>query len=252
MSRIPAVGAAGRAEAGAVRGTPMTRRLACRSVLAALLALVEAVGRAEAGEILTYRYTTDSVIMGEAVSGSFQVDSSHIHNVINTDISDFIINLSFTGGDLTFAPSSFGPLNVTVTPMGHLTLGSGSSIFEGTDSSNTSRLTVNAAAMSDQRYDVISASSGDPVSLGTGRWTRTGLTLPAVPEPSTFVLAGVGGLGLLVLARRRSSKLASRFVSENEPQSVRFGTGVSYASPSRAAHDPVPFLKNTPYALAHF
>jgi PEP-CTERM motif len=188
----------------AVRGTPMTRKLAWRSVLAALLRLVEAAGQAQAGEILTYTYITDSVIQGEAVSGSFQVDSSHIHTVVDTDISSFIIHLAFTGGGSSspFGLPAFSPLDVTVTPTGDLTRGSGFGILQGFDPSSTFDLIVNASGRSDQEYKV-NSTSGDLVSSGVGHWTHTLLPLPAVPEPSTLVLATIGGVGALGYRWRR-------------------------------------------------
>ena len=82
----------------AIRVSATMRKRACWTILAALSMLVESTVQASAGEILTYTFTTDAVMQGEAISGSFQVDSSHFQLGIDTDISSFITNLSFEGG----------------------------------------------------------------------------------------------------------------------------------------------------------
>ena len=65
-------------------------------VLAAGLGLtVGATSRAEAGQIITYKFSGDADD-DTSITGSFQVDSDHISASGNTDISSFITNLSFT------------------------------------------------------------------------------------------------------------------------------------------------------------
>ncbi len=179
-------------------------KLVCRTVLAALFVLVEAVGQVEAGEILTYTYTSDSVMQGEAISGSFQVDSSHFQLGIDTDISSFITNLSFEGGGSRspFELPAFRPLGVTVAPTGDLTRGSGFGIFQGFDFSSTFELLVNAVGTNDREFTVQMAS-GDLVSSGVGHWTFSERPGTAVPEPSTLTLAGVGVLCLISMVRLR-------------------------------------------------
>jgi len=98
------------------------------------LAVVLVVGLArwgEAGPILTYTFTTDSGPPNVLVSGSFQVDSSHIATSGNTDMSGFITNASFTAGGFIFDSTSIMAETVTVTPAGDLTRGSGPSSFTG-------------------------------------------------------------------------------------------------------------------------
>ena len=166
--------------------------------------LVESTVQASAGEIFTYTYTTDSVIQGEAISGSFQVDSSHFQLGVDTDISSFIANLSFKGGGSSspFELPAFRPLGVTVAPTGDLTRGSGFGIFQGFDPSSTLELIVNAAGTNDQEFTVQTAS-GDLVSSGVGHWTFAERPGTAVPEPSTLTLAGVGVLCLISMVRLR-------------------------------------------------
>jgi PEP-CTERM motif len=188
----------------AIRVSATMRKRACWTILAALSMLVESTVQASAGEIFTYTYTTDSVIQGEAISGSFQVDSSHFQLGVDTDISSFITNLSFEGGGSSsrFELPAFRPLGVTVSTMGDLTRGSGFGIFQGFDPSSTLELIVNATGTLDQEY-TLQTTSGDLVSSGVGHWffaERPGTT---VPEPSTLTLAGVGVLCLISMVRLR-------------------------------------------------
>ena len=174
-------------------------KLVCRTVLAALFVLVEAVGQVEAGEILTYTYTSDSVMQGEAISGSFQVDSSHFQLGIDTDISSFITNLSFEGGGSSspFELPAFRPLGVTVAPTGDLTRGSGFGIFQGFDFSSTFELLVNAVGTDDREFTVQMAS-GDLVSSGVGHWTFAERPGTTVPEPPSLLLLSTALLPMLI------------------------------------------------------
>jgi hypothetical protein len=183
-------------------------KLVRRTVLAALFVLVEAVGQVEAGEILTYTYTSDSVMQGEAIEGSFQVDSSHFQLGIDTDISSFITNLSFEGGGSSspFELPAFRPLGVTVAPTGDLTRGSGFGIFQGFDPSSTLELIVNAAGTNDREFTVQMAS-GDLVSSGVGHWTFAERPGTTVPEPPSLLLLSTALLPMLVwqLRHRREA-----------------------------------------------
>jgi hypothetical protein len=81
-------------------------------VLAAALGLtVGATSRAEAGQIITYKFD-GSVDCGtgcdDPITGSFQVDSGHFSPSGNTDISSFITNLSFTA-NIDVPPFTFDP-----------------------------------------------------------------------------------------------------------------------------------------------
>jgi hypothetical protein len=182
----------------------MTRKLARWSNLAALLVLVGASGRTEAGSIYTYTFATDFGNLGPPLSGSFKVDSSHIAASGNTDISTFITSLSFTIDGLTFTAPSLHPEGVTVTSAGDLTMGSGLNRFVGPDTTATFALLVRTGGMIGQDYDASSTTTGETEGTGIGHWTLL-LGEPApVPEPSSFILCGIGGLGLIaVLLRRR-------------------------------------------------
>ena len=178
----------------------MSRTLA---VLAALGLTVGAAGRTDAGPIYTYTFITDMANLGPTISGSFEVDSSHIGASGNTDISNFITDLDFTVAGLTFTAPNFHPEGVTVTSGGDLTTGAGLNRFQGTDIKFPLSLLVETGGMTGQEYFANSVESGDLGAEGSGHWSFL-LGQPApVPEPSTFILAGIGGLGLMAVRRRR-------------------------------------------------
>jgi hypothetical protein len=180
----------------------MSRTLAV--FLAAFGLAVGAAGRTEAGPIYTYTFATNKVTFGSAISGSFQVDSSDIGASGNTDISNFIINPEFTFDTFTFTSPNFHPENVTVTSAGDLTMGAGPNRFVGTDTKFTLSLLLNTGGMTGQDYTVTSVGNGEEVAVVSGHWTLLLGQPTPVPEPSTFILAGIGGLGLMaVLSRRR-------------------------------------------------
>jgi hypothetical protein len=196
----------------AIRVSAAMRKRACWTILAALAVLVESTVQASAGEILTYTFTTDGVMQGEAISGSFQVDSSHLELGVDTDISSVIANLSFKGGgsSLPFELPAFRPLGVTVAPTGDLTRGSGFGIFQGFDPSSTLELIVNAAGTNDQEFTVQTAS-GDLVSSGVGHWTFAERPGTAVPEPPSLLLLSTALLPMLIwqiLHRREAPREA--------------------------------------------
>src|SRR5262245_61084916 len=115
----------------------------------ALVPFVGAAGPAEAGPIYTYTFTTDEDFKGGPISGSFQVDSSHIGASGNTDISPFITGLSFTSLSGPFTAPQFRPENVMVTPAGDLT-GDVDSRFFGDGSKPGLSLSVNTQGMTGQ------------------------------------------------------------------------------------------------------
>ncbi len=178
----------------------MSRTLA---VLAALGLAVGAAGRTDAGPIYTYTFITDMATLGPAISGSFEVDSSHIGASGDTDISNFITDLNFTFDGLTFTAPHFEPNGVTVAPGGDLTMGTGLNRFIGSDTKSSLVLFVASGGMTGQDYSVTSIGSGGVGAQGNGHWTLLLGQPNPVPEPSTFILAGIGGLGLMAVLRRR-------------------------------------------------
>src|SRR5262245_8413758 len=95
--------------------------------LAVLAALGVAVGAGRGGPDLHLHVHHEPGGQGTMISGSFQVDSSHIATSGNTDISSFITSISFTGFESAHPVPQFAPETVTVTPAGHLTRGAGES-----------------------------------------------------------------------------------------------------------------------------
>jgi hypothetical protein len=190
-------------------------------VLAAGLGLtVGATSSAEAGQIITYQFE-GSVDCGsgcaDPITGSFQVDSSHISPSGNTDISSFITNLSFTASidvpPFTFDPASgFVAQPVFVAPDGELRGGSsgqGDSTFEGESNDNggfTAHLLIIAFAMFDSSIDV-SIEDGS-IGSGSGDWCNNDPNTPfppchqGSPEPATLVLVAMPMLLCVWYARR--------------------------------------------------
>jgi hypothetical protein len=190
-------------------------------VLAAGLGLtVGATSSAEAGQIITYQFE-GSVDCGtgcaDPITGSFQVDSSHISPSGNTDISSFITNLSFTASidvpPFTFDPASgFVAQPVYVAPDGELADGSqGDSTFNGASNDNdgfTVHLQILTFAMDGSSIDV------EPgMGSGSGDWCNNDPNTPpfylchpgspeTVPEPATLVLVAVPVLLCVWYARR--------------------------------------------------
>ena len=195
-------------------------------VLAAGLGLtVGPTSRAEAGQIITYNFD-GSVDCGtgcqDPVTGSFQVDSSHINPSGNTDISSFITNLSFTANidvpPFTFDPASgFVAKPVFVAPDGELTGGApgqGDSTFSGESNDNggfTASLMILTCGMDCSSIDVSIEDGG--MSSGSGDWCNNDPNTPPiyfcvpqspepVPEPATLVLVAVPMLLCVWYARR--------------------------------------------------
>ncbi len=191
----------------------MSRTLA---VLAALGLAIGAAGQTDAGPIYTYTFTTDLADLGPTVSGSFQVDSSHIGASGNTDISNFITGLNFTFDGLTYTAPHFEPQGVTVTSAGDLTMGADANRFAGSDDKFTLSLLVDTGGMTGQEYLVTSIGSGGVGAEGHGHWTLLLGQPNPVPEPSTFILAGIGGLGLMAVLRCRRRNLVVRLDPAND------------------------------------
>jgi hypothetical protein len=195
-------------------------------VLAAGLGLtVGATSRAEAGQIITYKFEGD-VDCGsgcdDSITGSFQVDSGHFSPSGNTDISSFITNLSFTANidvpPFTFDPASgFVAQPVFVAPDGELRGGSpgqGDSTFEGESNDNggfTADLLVITCGMDCSSIDVSIEYSS--MSSGSGDWCNNDpntppiyFCVPPIPEPvsepATLVLLAVPVLLCVWYARR--------------------------------------------------
>jgi hypothetical protein len=178
----------------------MSRTLA---VLAALGLAIGAAGRTDAGPIFTYKFITIFPESGPALSGSFQVDSSDINATGDTDISNFITNLQFTVAQFTFTAPNFHPEGVTVDSAGDLTTGAGLNQFGGTDTQSGFAIQLDTGGMIGQQYLVTAVRSGQVGAQGSGDWTLFRAQPSPVPEPSAFILAGIGGLGLMAVFHRR-------------------------------------------------
>jgi hypothetical protein len=180
-----------------------------RMVLAAALGLsVGAAGRAEAGLIITYTYTTDPANHLPMVTGSFQVDADHIGPSGTTDITSFITNASFTFVRLDGSTSTFNsppPNSVTVTPAGDFAHGSRDGVFIGFDTTGHFQVLVLAIGMTAQSGSVRNVDVDEFVFNGEGHWTHTPLPGADVlaPEPATLAPAVAGALALAGYARRR-------------------------------------------------
>jgi hypothetical protein len=194
-------------------------------VLAAGLGLtVGATSRAEAGQIVTYKFD-GSVDCGtgcdDPITGSFQVDSGHFSPSGKTDISSFITNLSFTANidvpPFTFDPASGFSAKVFVDPDGELTSGppgEGDSTFEGQSNENNgfkANLQVITCGMDCSSIDVSIESGG--IASGSSDWCNNDPNTPPiffcvpgspppVPEPATLVLLALPVLLCVWCARR--------------------------------------------------
>lgn len=161
------------------------------------------------------------------ITGSFQVDSSHINPSGNTDISSFINNLSFTANidvpPFTFDPASgFVAKQALVNPDGEFVGGAqGFSTFSGTSNTIndfTAIMQIITSNMSPggSSIDVnFVGGEGNPAS-GSGGWCNNDPNTDPmfqchppgpepVPEPATLVLVAVPMLLCVWYARRRGA-----------------------------------------------
>ncbi len=186
------------------------------TILAALGLVVGATGQTDAGTIFTYKFITIFPELGPALSGSFQVDSSNINASGDTDISNFITNLQFTAAEFSFTAPNFHPEGVTVNSAGDLTAGAGLNQFGGTATQSGLAIQLDTGGMIGQEYLVTAVRSGEVGAEGSGDWTLFRGQPSPVPEPSTLVLAAIGGLGLTAVLRCRRRNLVVRLDPAND------------------------------------
>ena len=202
----------------------MERHGLLRRVLTALAIPLSFGGAARADFVYTFN-TTQAAPTAGSVGGTLTVRDEAVESgqVLASDIDLF--SFSLMNATAPFTPTNysgasamvglFGPGPILVDSQTGAFL-NGDIIIVLTDLSTGQQLQFQAAMIS--QYSVQTAAGND--SNGMGTWAIERVGAPAVPEPSTLALGGIGlaCLGAGSLRRRRASRaFAERWRAANRP-----------------------------------